>query len=223
MTARTGDDIWGERTPYTPGQAWPVRADLHLVDGLTVDEVDSWVPSACYCAARLRVGHRGKDGRDGLLPRSSEDRINHGASPKGLYGWRSDDRLTLHMTGTAQDRRVRPDEAMDLITSRSRELLDRKGPLAHGLTRASDVGGLRGLIGKPVRRHLICANTAGVRRLLRGRRRGPDAALVDDLEAEPTVRLAQHGDRIQIVWSGALSDCRLKILRLAVDPRRTGS
>ncbi|HEX3196037.1 MAG TPA: hypothetical protein VHR39_00635, partial [Propionibacteriaceae bacterium] len=47
MAARTGDDIWGERTPYSPGEPWPVRVDLHLVDGLTVDQVDSWIPSAC--------------------------------------------------------------------------------------------------------------------------------------------------------------------------------
>src|SRR4029450_6859204 len=47
MAARTGDDIWGQRTPYSAGESWPVRVDQHLIDGVTVDDVDSWVPSAC--------------------------------------------------------------------------------------------------------------------------------------------------------------------------------
>ena len=41
MSERTGDDIWGERTPYSPGETWPVRVDLRLVGGLGLDEVDS--------------------------------------------------------------------------------------------------------------------------------------------------------------------------------------
>ena len=47
MAARIGDDVWGERTPYPPGESWPVRVDLHLVDGLTPEDVDYWTPSAC--------------------------------------------------------------------------------------------------------------------------------------------------------------------------------
>src|SRR5690242_19502810 len=55
MAARTGDDIWGERTPYAPGHAWPVRVDLHLVDGLTPDEVDAWTPSDCLLCSMVAV------------------------------------------------------------------------------------------------------------------------------------------------------------------------
>ena len=64
MAARTGGDIWGERTPYSPGQAWPVRVDLHLVDGVTVDEIDSWVPSACLlCSNGCGLDIAVKEGR----------------------------------------------------------------------------------------------------------------------------------------------------------------
>ena len=64
MTARIGDDIWGERTPYSPGQEWPVRVDVHLVYGLTADEVDSWVPSACLlCSNGCGLDIAVKNGR----------------------------------------------------------------------------------------------------------------------------------------------------------------
>lgn len=137
MTARTGDDIWGERTPYSPGQAWPVREDLHLVDGLTVDEVDSWVPSACLlCSNGCGLDIAVKDGRMVGVRGRAEDRVNHGRlGPKGLYGWQGQlhDRLTRPMirNGTKLVE-ASWDQAMDLITSRSRELLDGKGPLSHG-------------------------------------------------------------------------------------------
>ena len=79
MAARTGDDIWGERTPYSPGQAWPVRVDLHLVDGLTVDEIDSWVPSACLlCSNGCGLDIAVKDGRMVGVRGRAEDRVNHG-------------------------------------------------------------------------------------------------------------------------------------------------
>ena len=37
---------WGMRTPYGPGQPWPTRVDSYLADGLTDDDVDTWVQSA---------------------------------------------------------------------------------------------------------------------------------------------------------------------------------
>jgi ferredoxin-nitrate reductase len=62
--------------------------------------------------------------------------VNHGRlGPKGLYGWQGQlhDRLTRPMirNGTTLVE-ASWDEAMDLITTRSRELLDSKGPLSHG-------------------------------------------------------------------------------------------
>ena len=40
---RTPDRIanpWGARTPYAPGEPWPVRTDLHLADGVTEEDVE---------------------------------------------------------------------------------------------------------------------------------------------------------------------------------------
>lgn len=44
MTDRTAD-IWGERTIHGKGTAWPARVDLHLDEGLSADDVDTWVQS----------------------------------------------------------------------------------------------------------------------------------------------------------------------------------
>jgi anaerobic selenocysteine-containing dehydrogenase len=137
MAARTGDDIWGERTPYSPGESWPVRVDLHLVDGVTVDDVDSWVPSACLlCSNGCGLDIAVKDGQMVGVRGRAEDRVNHGRlGPKGLYGWQGQlrDRLTrpLIRNGT-EFVEASWEEAMDLITSISQELLQRKGPLSHG-------------------------------------------------------------------------------------------
>jgi ferredoxin-nitrate reductase len=137
MAARTGDDIWGERTPYSSGESWPVRVDLHLVDGVTVDDVDSWVPSACLlCSNGCGLDIAVKDGQMVGVRGRAEDRVNHGRlGPKGLYGWQGQlrDRLTrpLIRNGT-EFVEASWEEAMDLITSISQELLQRKGPLSHG-------------------------------------------------------------------------------------------
>jgi ferredoxin-nitrate reductase len=129
-------DIWGPTTPYPRGEPWPARVDTHLVDGVLEADVDRWVRSACVLcsngcgldiavSAGRMVGVRGRE----------HDRVNHGRlGPKGLLGWQ----------GQLRDRLERPlvrrggrlveagwDEAMDVVVSRSRELLDTKGPLSH--------------------------------------------------------------------------------------------
>jgi ferredoxin-nitrate reductase len=83
------DDIWGARTPYTPGQAWPERVDLYLVDGLTPSDVDSWLASACLlCSNGCGLDIAVKDGRMVGVRGRAGDRVNHGRlGPKGLYGW----------------------------------------------------------------------------------------------------------------------------------------
>jgi ferredoxin-nitrate reductase len=137
MAARTGDDIWGQRTPYSPGESWPVRVDQHLIDGVTVDDVDSWVPSACLlCSNGCGLDIAVKDGQMVGVRGRAEDRVNHGRlGPKGLYGWQGQlhDRLTRPLirngTGFLE---ATWDEAMNLITSISKELLETKGPLSHG-------------------------------------------------------------------------------------------
>ena len=137
MAARTGDDIWGERTPYSAGESWPVRVDQHLVDGLTVNDVDSWIPSACLlCSNGCGLDIAVKDGQMVGVRGRAEDRVNHGRlGPKGLYGWQGQlhDRLTrpLIKNGT-EFVEATWDEAMDLITSISKKLLQQKGPLSHG-------------------------------------------------------------------------------------------
>jgi ferredoxin-nitrate reductase len=137
MSARTGDDIWGERTPYSSVQAWPVRVDVHLVDGLTAADVDSWIPSACLlCSNGCGLDIAVKDGRMVGVRGRAQDRVNHGRlGPKGLYGWQGQlhDRLTRPMIRNGSELvEASWDEAMALITSRSRELLESKGPLSHG-------------------------------------------------------------------------------------------
>ena len=79
MAARTGDDIWGQRTPYSAGESWPVRVDQHLIDGVTVDDVDSWVPSACLlCSNGCGLDIAVKDGQMVGVRGRAEDRVNHG-------------------------------------------------------------------------------------------------------------------------------------------------
>jgi hypothetical protein len=34
---------WGGRTPFGPGEEWPVRVDRFLEEGVSEDEVDRWV------------------------------------------------------------------------------------------------------------------------------------------------------------------------------------
>ncbi|WP_214322815.1 molybdopterin oxidoreductase family protein [Nonomuraea sediminis] len=126
-------DPWGERTPYGPGERWPVRQDQLL----TVDADVEWVPTASVLhsngdAMELAVlegqivGVRGR----------ADDRVNHGRlGPKDLYGWQanhSPDRLTTPLV--REGGRLVPaswDAAMDLIAAHSRELL-REGPERFG-------------------------------------------------------------------------------------------
>jgi anaerobic selenocysteine-containing dehydrogenase len=129
---------WGARTPYGPGEAWPVRVDTYLSDGVEVEDVDEWVPSAA-------VLHSNGDGLDlavkggrlvGVRGRG-QDRVNHGRlDPKDMYGWQANasaDRLTtplVRKNGTLSE--ATWDEAMDLVVQRSRALLDEQGPSALG-------------------------------------------------------------------------------------------
>ncbi|MDF5752802.1 hypothetical protein [Spongiactinospora sp. TRM90649] len=82
-------DRWGPRTPYGPGEEWPVRVDRHLEGDLTEADVDSWVPSASILhsngdAMDIAV----KDGRVVGVRGRAADRVNHGRlDPKDLYGW----------------------------------------------------------------------------------------------------------------------------------------
>lgn len=90
---------WGERTPFGPGEEWPIRVDRHLAEGITESEVDRWVQTASILhsngdALDLAV----KDERIVGVHGRAEDRIDHGRlGVKDLFGWQADaspDRLT---------------------------------------------------------------------------------------------------------------------------------
>ena len=45
MTNRIAN-LWGERTPFGPGEEWPVRVDQILEEGVSKDDVDRWIQTA---------------------------------------------------------------------------------------------------------------------------------------------------------------------------------
>ncbi|WIM93077.1 molybdopterin oxidoreductase family protein [Actinoplanes oblitus] len=138
MTDRTVD-IWGAGTPHAKGTVWPVRVDQHLDPGVTEEQVDRWVHSACLlcsngCGCDIAV----KDGRMVGVRGRASDEVNHGRlGPKGLYGstvWsHAADRLTRPMIreGGALVECDWP-AAMGRIVEVSQRLLREKGPLSHG-------------------------------------------------------------------------------------------
>lgn len=130
-------DPWGERTPYGPGQQWPVRVDRYLADGRTDADVDRWVQSASVLhsngdALDIAVA----DGRIVGVRGRVVDRINRGrVDPKDLYGWQanhSPDRLTRPLVRDG-GRLVETDwdTAMGRIVARSKDLLDGPGGWGH--------------------------------------------------------------------------------------------
>jgi ferredoxin-nitrate reductase len=130
---------WGTRTPFGPGEEWPVRVDQFLEEGVSEAEVDRWVQTASILhsngdALDIAV----KDGRIVGVRGRDIDRVNKGrVDPKDLFGWQannSEDRLTRPLVRAASGELVETswDEAMDRVVERSKELLDEKGPLAFG-------------------------------------------------------------------------------------------
>jgi anaerobic selenocysteine-containing dehydrogenase len=129
-------DPWGTRTPYAPGDSWPVRVDTFLEPGLSADDVDAWVQSASILhsngdALDIAV----KDGRIVGVRGRAADRVNRGRlGPKDLFGWQANnarDRLTLPLV--RRDGRLEPsswDVAMEKVVDRSKSILGEKGPSA---------------------------------------------------------------------------------------------
>jgi anaerobic selenocysteine-containing dehydrogenase len=129
---------WGTRTPYGPGEMWPVRVDTHLAEGLAADDVDRWAQSASILhsngdALDIAV----KDGRIVGVRGRAEDRVNHGRlGPKDLYGWQannSPDRLTRPLIRRGGEL-VETDwaTAMAAVAGRTTELLQERGPSSIG-------------------------------------------------------------------------------------------
>ncbi|MEU7553708.1 nitrate reductase [Streptomyces sp. NPDC044571] len=127
-------DPWGARTPYGPGEAWPVRTDTHLAEGVRPEDVEQWVQAASLLhsngdAMDIAVRH----GRIVGVRGRAADRVNRGRlGPKDLFGWQanaSPDRLTSPLI--REGGRLTPcdwDTAMDRIVTRTRALLDEHGP-----------------------------------------------------------------------------------------------
>src|SRR5215211_2686875 len=137
MTDRIAN-LWGRRTPFGPGEEWPVRVDQILKEGISEDDVDRWVQTAS-------VLHSNGDALD-IAVRSGRivgvrgrvvDRVNKGrVDPKDLFGWQannSEDRLKMPLV-RKNGKLVETswDEAHSRIVERSKELLEEKGPLAFG-------------------------------------------------------------------------------------------
>ena len=137
MTDRIANP-WGERTPFGPGEEWPVRADQFLEEGISEGDVDRWVQTASILHSNgdaldiaVKEGHiAGVRGR-------AVDRVNRGrVDPKDLFGWQannSEDRLRRPLVRENGELvEASWDEAMDRIVERSKQLLEEKGPLAFG-------------------------------------------------------------------------------------------
>ncbi|MFC9491159.1 molybdopterin-dependent oxidoreductase, partial [Streptomyces hydrogenans] len=125
---------WGGRTPYGRHRPWPARVDTHLSEGVVPEEVDRWVQAAS-------ILHSDGDAMDiavrndrivGVWGRAL-DRVNHGRlGPKDLFGWQANgarDRLTRPLV-REDGRLVETDweTAMGRVVSRSRRLLEERGP-----------------------------------------------------------------------------------------------
>jgi len=70
------EDLWGERTPYGPGEDWPVRVDENVPHS-----VDSWAQGASLLhsngdAMDIAV----KDGKIAGVRGRAGDRVNKGRS-----------------------------------------------------------------------------------------------------------------------------------------------
>ncbi|MCK9250623.1 MAG: nitrate reductase [Solirubrobacteraceae bacterium] len=130
---------WGTRTPYARGDAWPVRVDTRLDDGIAAADVDAWVPTASILhsngdALDIAV----KDGRMVGVRGRGDSRVNHGRlGPKDLFGWQANgsaDRLTRPLVRRDGELVESDwDTAMGLMVERSRTLLDEQGPSAFGI------------------------------------------------------------------------------------------
>lgn len=125
---------WGTRTPYAAGTPWPARTDMHLAAGITEDDVERWVRTASILHSNGdAIDIAVRDGRIVGVRGRAVDRVNRGRlGPKDLYGWQanhSPDRLTRPLV-RENGRLVETDwdTAMERITTRTRDLLDERGP-----------------------------------------------------------------------------------------------
>src|SRR5215216_6653762 len=131
-------NLWGKRTPFGPGEEWPVRVDQILEKGISEDDVDRWVQTASILHSNgdaLDIAVR--SGRIVGVRGRGVDRVNKGrVDPKDLFGWQannSEDRLkTPLVRENGELVEASWDEAMGRVVEHSKRLLEEKGPLALG-------------------------------------------------------------------------------------------
>src|SRR5215218_4645693 len=137
MTDRIAN-LWGKRTPFGPGEEWPVRVDQILEEAVSEEDLDRWVQTASILHSNgdaLDIAVR--SGRIVGVRGRKVDRINKGlVDPKDLFGWQannSEDRLKKPLVRENGELvEASWDEAFARIIERSKELLEEKGPLAFG-------------------------------------------------------------------------------------------
>src|SRR5215212_5353517 len=129
---------WGTRTPYGPGEEWPVRVDQYLEEGISEEEVDRWAQTASlHHSDGDGLDLAIKDGRIVGVRGRAVDRVSRGrVDPKDLFVWQaynSPDRLKRPLV--RENRRLVEtdwDNAMNRIVERSRSLLGGSGPASFG-------------------------------------------------------------------------------------------
>ncbi|MFC0863300.1 molybdopterin-dependent oxidoreductase [Sphaerimonospora cavernae] len=128
-------------TEIRSGSPWPVRVDVLLDDGITEDDVESWVPAVSMLHSggdALELAVRG--GRVVGVRGQAADRVNHGRLDPQEWPGRQGRQGRRHAGQDGGGRLTRPlvrehgrlvettwDVAMDRVAARSRELLARPG------------------------------------------------------------------------------------------------
>src|SRR5215213_7813195 len=129
---------WGTRTPYGPGEEWPVRVDRFLEEGISEEDVDRWAQTASlHHSDGDGLDLAIKDGRIVGVRGRALDRVSRGrVDPKDLFVWQaynSPDRLKRPLV-REYGRLVETDwdTAMNGIVEHSKSSLQESGPASFG-------------------------------------------------------------------------------------------
>jgi anaerobic selenocysteine-containing dehydrogenase len=129
---------WGTRTPYGPGEEWPVRVDLFLDEGIAEEDVDRWAQTASlHHSDGDGLDLAIKDGRIVGVKGRAVDRVSRGrVDPKDLFVWQaynSPDRLKRPLVRENGELvETDWDRAMNRIVEHSKSLLQELGPASFG-------------------------------------------------------------------------------------------
>lgn len=127
-------DPWGARTPYSSGQSWPRRVDIHLADGVGRTgsrSVGAVGGGAAFQRRRARHRRTRRPDRRGAWTRRrpGQPRPTRHQGPVRVAGNNAADRLTTPLIRRGGELGETDwDTAMDVIVQRSRTLLAGPGP-----------------------------------------------------------------------------------------------